>query len=267
MFWEQGAEVVNAKIAELLNEIKGENERQERSEDKSAPSIPQELPGPHIEFTDGQFELVEIKTDSQTDFDHETQETLRQRLQENVSNLLENTASISNQYPGLKIVLEEYKAQLDKDLEDLNSAEFWTYNAAVMAQAKAFLSQNVNQTLTPALEPSLAAKLEEIAQLNGGFILGFPKGKQLSDRANEAHLPPEAERQQQILEIIALLKEHKEIIGEKLSHLLMVTEEATITGSWASARFAYSTTATIHNLLLAFGKQVLKVAKTNPKNR
>ena len=133
-----------------------------------------------------------------------------------------------------------------------------------MAQAKAYLTQNTSGTMSPALEPNLCALLEEVSQLNGGFILGFPRGKELSAKANEAQLPEGFD--QPSSELIKLLIDQREIIGDKLGHLLTSFSEAVDAGGWKFARLEYSAVSTIHNLLLSIGKTVIKLDKKIPKS-
>ncbi len=254
--WEEGAEAVNQRIAELMKE-----EAESASNDLVETIIaPDELDGSHIELSDGKFELAKSNSPLSKDFDEETQEILRNRIQSHINMLSEQVSRVSNQHPRLHIVIKEYRSQLDNDLDELNSAEFWGHSVSLMAQAKAYLTQNTSGTMSPALEPNLCALLEEVSQLNGGFILGFPRGAELSKKANEAQLP--AGFDQPSSELIKLLNDQKEIIGDKLSHLLTSISEAVDAGGWKFARLEYSAVSTLHNLLLSIGKTVIKFDQT-----
>ncbi len=254
--WEEGAEAVNQRIAELMKE-----EAESASNDLVETIIaPDELDGAHLELSDGKFELAKSNSSLSKDFDEETQEILRNRIQTRMNMLSEQVSRVSNQHPHLDVVIKEYQGQLDNDLDELNSAEFWGHSVSLMAQAKAYLTQNTSGTMSPALEPNLCALLEEVSQLNGGFILGFPRGAELSKKANEAQLPTGFD--QPSSELIKLLNDQKEIIGDKLSHLLTSISEAVDAGGWKFARLEYSAVSTLHNLLLSIGKTVIKFDQT-----
>ena len=259
-FWDEGAAVVNGRIAELVQEVK------ERRGFNIALETPKELPGTSIEFTGNQFEIIESISPDERVFDQDVQNVLCSKLQDKVAKLLEASATLENQYPELKTVLEDYQQQLSQPLDALNSAEFWTHSVALMAQAKAYLAKNDNKTLTPALEPELVASLEEIAQLNGGFVLGFPKPKSLTENATQALQAPLTELQQPVLEWLDLLHEQNAILGEKLRQLLAVLEQAVRSGAWGLAGLEVAATSTIYNLLLEFGRWVIKIDKAMPKS-
>ena len=118
--WEEGAEVVNQRIAELLEEIK--EEAQSASNDVvETIRAPDELDGAHLELSDGKFELAKSSSPLSKDFDKETQEILRNRIQSRINMLSEQVSRVSNQHPRLDIVIKEYQSQLENDLDELNS--------------------------------------------------------------------------------------------------------------------------------------------------
>lgn len=108
---------------------------------------------------------------------------------------------------------------------------------ALLAQSIAFERQDHSKTITEPLEPNLLALLVEVAGLHGGFILGFPRALELSERADNARFGPDIIDliQEPTASILADLTRQPKLVSERARRFVDVIDGALTTVGWETA--------------------------------
>lgn len=128
-----------------------------------------------------------------------------------------------------------------------------------MAQALAFERQDAHRTIAEPLEPTHLGLLIEISRLHGGFVLGFPTGVSLTQRADMARLAPEAIQaiQQSTSDILSSLAKQRRLVSERVRGLADSLEAGLISAAWGAARVGHTSYVTLRNFLIEAGKTIL----------
>ena len=166
------------------------------------------------------------------------------------------TAQVGNRHPSLARVVEEYAKIANHPLNDLNVIELWTVGNCLLAHTRAFEAQNQAQTLTEPLEPGHLALLTDVAQLHTALILGFPQGRELAQRADQAQIAPEVI--EPAARLLDELSQNRDLVSDRARHLFSLLTSVVGTCDWATTRVGYTVYATARNVLLAMGKIVIK---------
>jgi hypothetical protein len=197
-------------------------------------------------------------------FDHATQAALQRRLKRQVESLKEEAAKAANQHPSLCQTVDEYAALIDQPLADLDVVDLWAVGNALMAQAHSFENQDRTRTLTVPLEPAHLALLLDVARLHAGFIVGFPKGIELVNRADRVRLTPEIiERiSEPTLQILARIAQARQAFSERARGLADVLKAALHMNDWGTARVGYTAYATVRNALIVVGGILVRTTLT-----
>jgi len=224
----------------------------------TVPDEPSQEAGPTFQIADsGKLDLA--PGHESTDFDRAVQETLHRALRRRTEYLREATARVGNQHPQLSTVVEEYANLVNQAIADLDVVDLWAAGNALMAQAASFQEQDPSRTITEPLEPSHLGLLMEVAALHGGFILGFPKAMELSNRADQARF--DAEVINSILgptsNILSTLARQRRFLTERATRLIEALDATLVAGSWHTARIGYTSYATVRNALVAIGRVIL----------
>jgi hypothetical protein len=213
--------------------------------------------GPDFAVTNGRFDLVHVV--EERPFDFETQETLRQLLRKQVTLLQAENVKIGNQHPLLVRTIDEYAQIISQPSNEIEVVHLWAVGNSLMAQALAFERQDARRTIAEPLEPTHLGLLVEISRLHGGFVLGFPMGLSLTQRADMARLAPEAVQaiQQPASDILSSLAKQRRLVSERVRELADSLDGALITASWATARVGHTSYVTLRNFLIEAGKTIL----------
>jgi hypothetical protein len=125
-----------------------------------------------------------------------------------------------------------------------------------MAAATSFERQDKAKTLSEPLEPEHLGLLLEVAGLHGAFILGFPQGAALSNRADLARQDLDLIEAigQPTSSILAQLSRQHRIVTERARQLIEALDAALTPGAWKVARIGYTSYAAVRNALIAFGR-------------
>jgi hypothetical protein len=276
--WEQGPKVVNAEIKRLIEEHGGttlpleagsfavgavtaagslEIARPvaEHATSSKEPELlePSSEPGPVMQVTEKGLEVVPQPMGG--DFDQDLQKNLHTRLQRLLPALAETTHKVGNAHPALDHVVSEYGALIAQPFEKLDVASVWAVGTGLLAFRQAFASQP-NSTMTVPLEPGHLALLQQAAEVHGGFILGFPKGRELTDRADHARLSPEivAQISRPTRYILTDLSLAKHFVESHTREFLAAIDEGTIVYGWEAARAGHVGYVVTRNSLIALGR-------------
>ena len=226
-------------------------------------TLPQEpLPeaGPIFSIESGKLDLVPGPETSEV-FDRTTQAALHRRIIRQIEPLRAETAKVGNRHPGLALTVEEYAKLVSKPFDDLDVTDLWAVGNGLLAHAFSFEKQDERRTLTEPLEPSHLALLLDVARLHGGFILGFPKGIELTERADRAQLGPNAIRaiNDPTLHVLAALSQQTKLVSERARRLTDALNAALIVAGWETTRIGYTSYATVRNALIQLGKVIVWV--------
>jgi hypothetical protein len=248
--------------ANVLAWLRGELDPATLAEQRTAPEPaasrpPEPLPeaGPTFQITAGQLDLVRGK-ETDSDFDRTTQQTLHKRLTRQTDLLLLETAKVGNRYPQLATTIQEYSDLIGQPFDELDVVDLWAVGNALLAQAISFQQQDRTRTITEPLEPAHLALLVEVAGLHGGFILGFPTGLELSNRADDARIGPNIARLvgAPTSNLLAALSVQRKVVSERARKLAEALDAALIASGWDAARVGYTAYATVRNALIAIVK-------------
>lgn len=173
--WKQGPAVVNAEIKRRIEKLQ-----------RSDPILPE--PGPVLQVTERGLQIIAQPLGAA--FDESLQKGLHDRLRRLLPGLTDETRKVANRYPALDHVVSEYSDLVEQLFDRLDVGSIWAVGTGLLAFRAAFASQ-ASGTMTEPLEPGHMALLQQAAEIHGAFILGFPKGRELTDRADQARLSPE----------------------------------------------------------------------------
>ncbi len=246
--WKQGPAIVNAEIKRRIDEL-----------ERAAPVPPEpssEL-GPVLQVTERGLEI--ISQPSEGDFDEELQIALHDRLRRVLPALTDATHKVANAHPVLDHVVSEYSDLASQPFDQLDLASLWAVGTGLLAFRAAFTNQ-ASGMMTEPLEPGHLALLQQAAEIHGAFILGFPQGRELTDRADHARLSPE---------IIAQIEPPARLILEKLARasdfveartrkFIAVVDETLFIHGWETARTGHAAYAVTRNSLIALGKVLIR---------
>ena len=222
----------------------------------SFPPEPQPEPGPVLQVTEHGLEI--ISQPSEGDFDEELQKALHDRLRRLLPALTDATHRVANAHPSLDHIVSEYSDLIERPFDQLDVASLWAVGTGLLAFRSAFANQ-ASGTMTEPLEPGHFALLQQAAEMHGGFILGFPKGRELTERADHARLSSEiidqiAPPARRILDELARANDFVEIRTRKF---LAAVDESLIVHGWETARIGHAIYVTTRNSLIALGKYLI----------
>jgi hypothetical protein len=228
--------------------------------ESNIPIQPQLEDGPQFQVASGKLDLVPGRETDQS-FDHATQTALQRRLKRQVESLKAEAAKAANQHPSLRQTVDEYATLIDQPLADLDVVDLWAVGNALMVQARSFERQDQTRTLTEPLEPAHLALLLDVARLHAGFIVGFPKGIELMNRADRVQLTPDViERiSEPTSHILAGIAQARQTFTERARRLADIVNAALITGEWNAARIGHTAYAFVRNALIAIGSVLVRI--------
>jgi hypothetical protein len=273
--WNRGPAQVNAEIKGLIEKheprhygvqldtssvaLGSGNASMSAVENKTHDSIPPEPlpePGPVLQVTERGLEIVSQLPSG--DIDEEVQKALHDRLRRLLPELTDATHRVANAHPALDHIVSEYSDLIARPFDQLDVASLWAVGTGLLAFRAAFTNL-ASGTMSEPLEPGHFALLQQAAELHGGFILGFPKGRELTDRADHARLSPEIIAQiaapaHRILEELAGARDFVEARTRKF---LSVIDKSLIVHGWETARIGHSAYVITRNGLIALGKYLI----------
>jgi hypothetical protein len=279
--WDQGPAAVNAEIKRRIEALERPNLTAEQPtfqltggsleitvvRGKTEPQPPQPPPpepapepGPMLQVTERGLEIIPQPIEG--DFDQELQKALHHRLQRLLLALKDMTQKAANQHPALDHVISEYSDLIAEPFDKLDVASLWAVGTGLLAFRAAFASQ-ASGTMAEPLEPGHFALLQQAAELHGGFILGFPKGRELTDRADQARLSPEIVGQIEppAHRILEKLAGGREFVEPRTRRILAAIDESLIANGWGVARIGHAAYTLTKNSLIALGKVVIQLNK------
>jgi hypothetical protein len=245
--WEQGPAAINAAIKRRIEALERSN---------AALPEPAQEPGPVLQVTERGLEVVAQPLGAE--FDEVLQKTLHHGLQRVVPKLTDITHKVANRYPELDRVVSEYLDLVAQPFDELDVASIWMVGAGLVAFNAAFANQ-ARDTITEPLEPNHIALLQQAAQLHGAFIHGFPQGRELTDRADQARLSANVIDQiaPPTRRILDALKKAREIVEDQTRNFLSAIDDSLIIHGWESARIGHAAYVVTRNSLIALGKYLI----------
>jgi hypothetical protein len=226
---------------------------------KTVPPTPATEPGPILEI--GAKGLALAAPTPLGEFDPAVQSALQDRLKRLCPNLLEATRRVGNTHPGLMAVVSEYADLVAQPPASLDVTSLWAVGTGLLANREAFARLPQAGGMTEPLEPDHLALLQQVAAIHGAFILGFARGRELTDRADHSRLTPEilAAILPAARELLERWRHAKTMVEERTRRFFDAIENATIGPSWQTARAGYSVYVVTRNSLIAVGKLLLLV--------
>jgi hypothetical protein len=217
---------------------------------------PEPEPGPEFDITTRGLSL-RASHPPQAPFDDRTQRNLHERLKKSAP-LLANASRGSNTpaHKGLALVANEYADLVAQPLEALDVVSLWAVGAGLLANRDAFARAHDNKTMTEPLEPAHFALLQQVAEVHGGFILGFPEARELAERADQSRISGEAMEKVVSLArgIIDELRNARDEVDVRTRNFLAAVEEGLVEPGWKITRAGYAAYVVTRNALIAIGK-------------
>jgi len=222
------------------------------------PPTPATEPGPILEV--GAKGLVLAAPTPLGEFDPAVQSALQDRLKRLCPDLLDATRRVGNTHPGLMAVVSEYADLVAQPVASLDITSLWAVGTGLLANREAFTRLPQAGGMTEPLEPDHLALLQQVAAIHGAFILGFARGRELTDRADHSRLTPEilAAILPAARELLERWRHAKTMVEERTRKFFDAIENATIGPSWQTARAGYSVYVVTRNSLIAVGKLLLR---------
>jgi len=219
------------------------------------PPEPAPEAGPMFQIASGKLDLIS-GPETASAFDRSTQDALHGRLKRQVSLLQEETRKVSNQHPQLAAIVNEYAGLVTPSINELDVVELWASGNALMAAATSFERQDRAKTITEPLEPQHLGLLTEVAGLHGAFILGFPRGVELVERADRSQFDLETIRaiSTPTSNVLSALSRQRRLLSDRARHLIEALDAALLPGSWEIARIGYTSYASVRNALVVIGR-------------
>jgi hypothetical protein len=231
-----------------------------RETEESFPEIrleePDLEPGPEFDITPQQGLSLKSPHPPQAPFDEGTQRALYERLKKSARLLAQGSRGSNNPaHIGLAAVTTEYADLVTQPFESLDVVSLWAVGAGLLANRDAFARAYDTRTMTEPLEPVHFALLQQVAEIHGGFILGFPEARELTERADQARISGEAmERVVSLARgIIDQLRNSKEVNFQTRSFLAAI-EEGLVEPGWKITRAGFAAYVVTRNALIAIGK-------------
>lgn len=239
-----------------LGAVRSDEQRQHDSQ--SLPEEPSTEAGPTFAVRVGKIDLVpSVETDNS--WDQSTQAALHQQILRQVAQLQAETLKIGNQYPNLAQTIDEYAKLVRQPLTDLDIVALWSVGSCLLAYAYSFEHHDQHRTMTEPLEPVHLSLLTGVSRLHGGFILGFPKGIALTERADRAQFAPNVVQSigEPTSRILDALSHQRDLVSERARHFLALLNSTVLASGWETARVGYVCYAAVRNCLIALGKALI----------
>ncbi|MFZ2493409.1 MAG: hypothetical protein WA208_18160 [Thermoanaerobaculia bacterium] len=245
--WKAGPAIVNAEIKRRIEPLQPAEE---------VPPEPAPEPGPVLQVSERGLELISEPLGG--DFEENLQKGLHDRLRCLLPSLTDETRKVANRYPALDHVIAEYADLVERPFDQLNVGSIWMVGTGLLAFRAAFANQP-SSTMTEPLEPGHMALLQQVAEIHGAFILGFPKGRELTDRADQARLSPEIIAQIAVptRTILDDLAGWRHIVEEETRKTLSAIDDSLIVHGWETARVGHAAYVITRNSLIALGKYLI----------
>ncbi len=174
--------------------------------------------------------------------------------------LAEASQKIGNTHPGLIAVVSEYAELVKEPLETMDVTSLWAVGAGLLANCEAYSPGNLKGVMAAPLEPDHFALLQQCAALHGAFILGFARGRELTEKSDHSRLSPDI--LDKIIpaakELLALWYKKAALVEEQTRNFFGAIEAGLIEPSWTSARASYAAYAVTRNALIAVGQALNK---------
>jgi hypothetical protein len=262
--YETHADLLNAALrgrdAQGNQSEQVEQNKREAPKDKKAPSEvrleePVPEPGPEFDITS---QGLSLKTPHppQGPFDEQTQRALYERLKKSAPLLAQSSRGSNNPaIVGLSAVTAEYADLVARPFESLDVVSLWAVGTGLLANRDAFARAHDERTMTEPLEPAHFALLQQVAEIHGGFILGFSEARELTERADQARISGEAmERVVSLARgLIDQLRSSKEVDARTRSFLAAI-EEGLVVPGWKITRAGFAAYVVTRNALIAIGR-------------
>lgn len=231
---------------------------EEKAKDSIKPEEPALESGPTFSFGAGRLDLVPGPETNEA-FDRATQIALHNRIIRRIGSLRAETLKVGNRHPGLALTVEEYASLISQRFEELDVTDLWAVGNGLLAHAISFEKQNENRTLTEPLEPSHFALLFDVARLHAGFILGFPKAVELTERADRAQLTPDIFDliDGPTSNILSELSQNRKLVSDRARRLAEALQAAMTVAGWGTTRVGYTSYATVRNALIQLCKALV----------
>ena len=146
------------------------------------PREPPSGPGPQYEPRNGK--LAEIATPPNED-EAKAQASLHHQLRAHAHSLAQSLERVANRFPELANAAKKYSEILEPDVAEVDVTAVWLVGSSLASFAQAYREQNVAQTLADPLEPPLDALLQSVAREHGAYVMGFERGRDLVQRADQ----------------------------------------------------------------------------------
>ena len=174
--------------------------------------------------------------------------------------LAEATKKVANRHPALNFVVSEYADLVAQPFDKLDVGALWAVGTGLLANREAFARPADPRNVTDPLEPSHLALLQQAAEIHGGLILGFEKGRELTENADTARLSPD---------VVETISAPAQSILEKLRHdgkrvedgtkrFIAAIEESLIVHGWQASRLGHAGYVLTRNSLIAIGRVLLR---------
>jgi hypothetical protein len=248
--WRTGPAAANAWIAARLAELNAPKESSQ------SPIVePETEPGPT--FAIGERGLERSREPlADGGYDPKDQVSLHDRLRNLAPRLLAAAKKAENEHPELAIVVAEYVDQIDRPFNEIDVTAIWALGAGLLAQNAAFSSPRDPRMMTAPLEPGFAGLLAQAAQIHGGFILGFPKGDELTQRADRARFSGEiiAELSEASIELLDQLSTAWKFVEARTRKFYAAIKEGLFVRRWETARSGHAAYTSVRNTIIALGR-------------
>jgi len=165
---------------------------------------------------------------------------------------------VANAHPALDHIISEYSDLIARPFDQLDVASLWAVGTGLLAFRAAFTNQP-SGTMTEPLEPGHLAMLQQAAEMHGGFILGFPKGWELTERADRTRLSPEiiAQIAPPARRILEGLARANDFVESRTRKFFAAVDESLIVHGWGTARIGHAIYVTTRNSIIALGKYLI----------
>jgi hypothetical protein len=156
-------------------------------------------------------------------------------------------------------VVSEYADLITKPLGSLDVTSLWAVGTGLLANREAFARLPQIGGMTEALEPAHLALLQQVAEIHGAFILGFARGRELTDRADHSRLTPEilAAIVPAARDLLERWRSAATMVEEQTRNFFAAIADGAIGPSWQTARLGYSIYIVTRNSLIAVGRLAL----------
>jgi hypothetical protein len=256
--WNHGPAFVNSRIKDILAN------HSERLDAMPRPPDPDVALGPIIVFRNDKLAIVDGEP-SQSGFDAATQGLLHARVKSRLPLLRDFSNRTNNSFPSLKLAVDEYASVTAVPLDQLDTEIFWMSGMALLTQAQAFERQDPSSGFGR-LDASHQAILSEVAGLHGALIIGFTKGRMLTERAREAQLPAAEIIEPPTLVLLDAFKGNRHLLEERLRRYVEISGETIRFAGWDAARAGYGAYALVRNMLIRMGTTIVSIDKQLSKS-